>query len=198
MILKPLSGDNLKGAIQTLVANHYSHSVPAGKSFYYMFDEALVVFSIPANKNIGKFLFGKPVIIWELTRLWAPNGHAPNLLTQAIAAGVRSLREVVPDLQAVVSYADPNVGHSGTVYRAASWHYTGQSTEGRYYSRGGQCVSRRAFHSGSKSLTKQEILDRGYVEERRSGKHRFVRIIDHRLSLRVLAAKRNVEGKCAG
>lgn len=167
-------------AIEVIRQNHYTHSVPAGKSHYLRFGDALIVWSIPANKNIANFVLGWPGKVWELARLWAPDGHAPNLLTQAISAGVAAIRKLEnPD--ALVSYADPNVGHRGGVYRAASWIYHGQSEEARAY-RGpdGAVVSRRAFHSGKTGLKKAEILALGFSELRLPGKERFVKPLSRR------------------
>lgn len=169
-----LKGNDLKRALDIVEANHYAHSIPSGKTYAFCLDAAIVLFSVPANKNIAKFLLGFPGVVWELTRLWAPNGHEKNLLTRAISYGVRQMCQVVPKLDALVSYADPNVGHAGGVYRAASWIYTGQSEEGRYYkSKEGQVVARRKFHSGKKSMTKAQILALGYEEFKMPGKHRF-------------------------
>lgn len=170
----PLRGDELERALRLVEANHYAHSLPSGKTYAFELDEAIVLFSIPANKNIAKFVLGFDGVVWELSRLWAPDGHEKGLLTRAISHAVRSLRLLVPKLDAVVSYADPNVGHSGGVYRAASWIYTGQSEEGRYYRKNGQVVARRKFHSGKKFLTKDQILALGYEECSVPGKHRFV------------------------
>ena len=169
-------------AINTIKANHYTHSVPSGKSYYFACDHALVVYSIPANKNIAKFILGWPGKVWELSRLWAPDGHEPNLLTQAISVATRAIwRAEHPD--AVVSYADPSAGHKGGVYRAASWIYHGQSDEVRAYrSTDGQTVSRRAFHSGGKGMTKAQIEALGYVEFRAPGKERFVHPLSKRAS----------------
>ena len=116
-----LVGQDRLCAIVTITRNHYTASVPSGKSHYFAYGAALVVYSIPANKNIGQFLLGYTGEVWELTRLWAPDGHEPNLLTRAIKFTVRSLRIVEPGIEALVSYADPNAGHTGGVYRAASW-----------------------------------------------------------------------------
>lgn len=169
-----LEDDDLKSALETIKANHYSHSIPSGKTFAFRFREAIILFSIPANRNIAKFLLGHPGNVWELTRLWAPDAHDPNLLTQAISYGIKQIKAAVPGLDALVSYADPNVGHEGGVYRAASWVYTGQSEEGRYYrSREGQVVARRKFHSGKRALRKAEIEALGYRELKLPGKHRF-------------------------
>lgn len=169
--------------------HHYTHSIPSGKSHYFAYETAIIVYSIPANQFIAQFLLGHDAPVWELSRLWAPDGHRKNLLTQAIAESLKELRRIEPDLEAVVSYADPNVGHHGGVYRAASWIYTGQCEDGRYYTDStGQSVARRKFHSGSNILTKAEILALGYIESKRPGRHRYVKPLTR-------AAKRSVEQK---
>ena len=167
-------------AISVIKQNHYTHSVPSGKSHYIEFESAIVVWSIPANKNIAKFLLGWPANVWELSRLWAPDGHEPNLLTRAISAGVRAIKALEnPD--ALVSYADPNAGHKGGVYRAASWIYHGKSAEVRtYIDRLGRTFARRAFHSGSKGMTKAAIEALGYRELKLPGKERFVKPLSRR------------------
>ena len=168
-------------AAAVLRERHYTQSVPSGKSYYFLVDVALVVFSIPANHNIGKFLLWQGAKVWELSRLWAPDGHERNLLTYAIAGAVRELRKTEPGIDALVSYADPNVGHEGFVYKAASWLFTGQSEETRAY-RGphGEVMSRRAFHSGRSFPRKAEILEMGYTELRLPGKHRYVKGLTRR------------------
>ncbi len=158
-------------------ANHYTHSVPSGKSHYIRFGDAVVVWSIPANKNIARFILGYVGSVWELSRLWAPDGHAPNLLTQAISAAVKIICQLEkPD--ALVSYADPNAGHKGGVYRAASWIYHGKSDEVRAYrGKDGAIAARRAFHSGSKGMTKAQIEAQGFTQLKLPGKERFVKPI---------------------
>lgn len=175
-----------EAARQQIIAHHYTHSVSSGKSYYLECGEAFVVWSIPANKNLGQFFLAgqaqaSPVIVWELSRLWAPDGHAPNLLTQAISAAVKWIATAeTPDF--LVSYADPNAGHTGGVYRAASWLLHGQSEEVRAYRRltDGQIVARRAFHSGKKCLRKSEIEALGYSQLKLPGKFRFVKPISRR------------------
>lgn len=164
-----------------ICANHYTKSVPSGDSIFTQFDGAIIVFSRPANKNISRWLLGGDNLVWELSRMWAPDSHRRNLLTQAIKRCERSFlltlrRETIPWPEALVSYADPNAGHEGTVYRAASWTYLGQSEESRSYVNGdGLVMPRRAFHSSRSSLTKAEIEAQGFVELRRPGKRRFAK-----------------------
>lgn len=184
-----LTGEARKKAETTIRERHYTHCVPSGKSYYVAYDDAIVVWSIPANKNIARFILGFDGKVWELSRLWAPDGHRPNLLTEAISAAVGVLRSHEKNIDALVSYADPNAGHEGGVYRAASWLYHGQSEESRVYvDSSGQSVARRAFHSGSKGMTKAEIAALGYVQKKLPGKQRFVRPLSR-------AAKRKLNGK---
>lgn len=185
-MLVELLGAERKQAEQLIIARHYTRSIPSGKSHYLGYEHAVVVWSIPANYNLGKFICGWDARVWELARLWAPDGHRANLLTEAIAAGVRWIsRRERPD--AVVSYADPNVGHRGGVYRAASWLFHGQSDESRgYVDADGNILARRAFHSGGGSgMTKAEIEAAGYQQVHRDGKLRFVRPLSKRAAAAV-------------
>lgn len=166
-------------ARELILMNHYTRSVPSGKSWYHVHDGAVVVFSLPPNMNISRWLLGEGEdnAVLELSRLWAPDGHQPNLLTQAIAASVRALRpHWGPSIKALISYADPNVGHLGGIYRAASWVYLGRCEESRHYrDAAGNVVARRKFHSGRNFLRKAEIEALGFYEVKLPGKHRFAR-----------------------
>ena len=169
-----LSGIWRDRAIETVKTKHYTHSVPSGKTHWFEYQSALVAWSIPANNNVSRFLIGEPNRVWELARLWAPDGHEPNLLTQAISATLRELRRIEPRVLAVVSYAVFCLKKKGGVYRAASWLYLGQCEESRYYvDASGQAVSRRKFHSGNRCMVKAEIEALGFREMRKPGKHRF-------------------------
>jgi hypothetical protein len=162
--------------LEIIRRNHYTGSVPSGKRAVFQYEDAIVVFAIPANKNISTWLLGRPNVVWELSRLWAPDGHRPNLLTEAIADATRRFRGEYPEVEALVSYADPSAGHKGGVYRAASWMFLGQCEETRSYrSPDGRIVSRRAFHSGRRSLRKAEIEALGYVQANTPGKYRFAK-----------------------
>lgn len=173
-----LKGANRRVAEKQVREKHYTHSVPSGKTHFLRYESAIISYSIPANPNAKSFFLGENIEgeVWELSRLWAPDDHRHNLLTQAISRSLTVLVEIEPSVVACIAYADPNVGHSGGVYRAASWMYCGQSEEGRYYQdEDGQVVSRRKFHSGNEHLTKDEILDYGYTETKRAGKQRFAK-----------------------
>ena len=168
--------------------NHYTRSWPSGKSWVFRYEDALVVMSIPANYNTARWLGVPRNRVWELSRLWAPDGHRPNLLTEAISRAVRAFHAL--DLaDAVVSYADPTASHHGGVYKAASWTQLGQSEEGRAYrDTGGRIIPRRKFHAGTSFTRKAGILALGYAEVMVPGKLRFARGLT-RLGKRAVLAK---------
>jgi hypothetical protein len=152
--------------------------------YFVGYGEAVVVWSLPANYSAAQhFMPGtESPRVWELTRLWAPDGHDRNLLTGAISEAIRVLKQVEPDIDLVMSYADPSAGHEGFVYRAASWIPVGRSEEVRAWRHrdGGPILPRRAFQSGSKHLNKPEVEALGYVQLKLAGKHRFVRPLSKR------------------
>ena len=176
-----LFGAERRAAERLICERHYTASVPSGKSYYVPYEDAIVIWAIPANPHLSRFVTrlddGK---VWELARLWAPDGHRPNLLTEAIASAVRTLRLVETDTDAVVSYADPAAGHHGGIYRAASWRYHGRSESRAWRSATGEIVARRAFHSGTSFLRKPQIEALGYTQVTTPGKIRFVRPLTRR------------------
>jgi hypothetical protein len=171
----PIYGAKLVACKRVIETHHYTRSVPSGKSHYFYVRGVIVCFSIPANKNIGRFLLKRECVCWELARLWAKDGHSRNALTRAIAVAAVALKRVEPDVEVLVSFADPNAGHEGHVYRAASWVYAGRSEEVRAYLKDGQTYPRRRFHSGDRCMTKAEIEARGYRQVSRIGKIRFAK-----------------------
>src|SRR6188472_3019170 len=89
-------------AARIIISNHYTHRFPSGWTRSYSFGDVVVVFSIPANKNLERFIFERGMCMRELARLWAPDGHAPFALTQALSAIIKRLRHDVPECQALV------------------------------------------------------------------------------------------------
>lgn len=170
-------GGAKRKACETLMRDrHYTKSIPSGKSHWFYHEGVIVVFSIPANMNLGKFILKRKCVCWELSRMWGCKGHRKNAMTEAIRLSIIGLKRVEPDVEVLVTFADPNVGHEGFVYRAASWRYTGKSEDPRgYEDADGKFYPRRKFHSGGRCMTKAEIESRGFKQVVRDGKHRFVR-----------------------
>jgi len=171
----------------TITSQHYLRSMPTAGTRTFEFESALVVFSPPASPTVAASLGFEPTEVWELSRLWAPDRHAPDLLTRALAYAVREFRKIEPNVAALVSFADPAAGHRGGIYRAASWAYLGQSEETRAF----RYADGRPVHH--RTLTRKKIdkaarQAMGIMESWAPGKHRFAKGLT-RKARKVIAAK---------
>lgn len=68
---------------------------------------------------------------WELARLWVRDEEPRNTETWFLSRCVKIVKRDRPDVKYLVSYADPSVGHIGTIYKAANWKGDGRTDEGR-------------------------------------------------------------------
>jgi len=86
-----------------------------------------IVYSMPpreADKRYG----GK---VWELARLYLLDEIPKNAETWLIGQSVRYLKRHHKDVKHLLSYADPSVGHAGTIYKAANWRVDGRTDDDR-------------------------------------------------------------------
>lgn len=119
-------------ADQVRQGHYLGTSFPKRPVHWFEHDGAIVVFAVPANRHLSSWLLGTPNCVVELARLWAPDGHRQNLLSQTLSRSIASLRQAHPGYEAVIAFADPRAGHHGGVYRAANFVALGQSEDRRY------------------------------------------------------------------
>lgn len=92
----------------------------------------ICTFGFPPNYNYndGKCIFHDlKMKTLELNRLVINDNEEKNLLSFFLAKCLKLL----PSPLALVSYADPNVHHTGYIYQATNWFYTGTSTPKKRY-----------------------------------------------------------------
>ena len=82
-----------------------------------------IVYSLPPRETCKRY----GVDVWELARLYVIDGTPKNTESWFIARTVRMVRGPM----ALVSYADPSAGHTGTIYRAANWIADGRTDDDR-------------------------------------------------------------------
>jgi hypothetical protein len=58
---------------------------------------------------------------WELSRLWIDDKVPKNAETFLIGRAIRQIRREHRNLRTLISFADPEYGHSGVIYRASNW-----------------------------------------------------------------------------
>jgi hypothetical protein len=111
---------------------HYSRHASGFRCAFALVDnegfvEGVVVFGNPVGKNVKPHAFeGGDTEIYELTRLVIQTTK-PNAASYLVGRAL----QLLPKPAAVMSYADTEWGHSGIVYQATNWTYTGLTgTEG--------------------------------------------------------------------
>lgn len=109
--------------------------------------------------------------VLSLTRLVlipeAPTNAATFLLMKSVGQIRNDAR-----WECLVTYADTWQNHTGMIYKAANWDYQGLTTPEMIWTDDqGRMVQRKR---GPKTLTRGDMLDRGYVPQGRFAKHKFM------------------------
>lgn len=87
----------------------------------------MIVYALPPRETAKRY-GGKT---WELARLYLLDEIPRNAETWCISSSVRYIKRNHSDVEFLVSYADPSVGHSGLIYRAANWKSDGKTDQER-------------------------------------------------------------------
>ena len=112
---------------------HYAKTVPSSSYAYNVYNEAsewcgTICYGIGANKSIAQPFGMKPGEVFELVRV-ALNGKQP-CTSECVAASLRQIHKDAPQLKLIVSYADADQEHIGTIYQATNWIYLGKTDVG--------------------------------------------------------------------
>ncbi len=181
----------LKDVQAFIKQNHYSRTHPGGvtHAFAAYRDDTLVgamLFGYMAGNPKGMcFLheLDSPKFYRELMRLVLVDDTPKNTETRFIGWALRELRKD-PELVGLVSFADPDAGHAGTIYAASNWIYTGLQKQDRpHLIVNGTVVHPRMCldNWGTSSVAKLQALGLTVETKPRLPKHRFVYVWDQRL-----------------
>lgn len=130
---------------------HYSKAVPAAPIGYNVYNDAeewcgVILFGGGANRNIGmqyNLVLGQ---VLELTRV-ALNGKQEQT-SKALALAIKQIKKDRPMCRLIVSYADCDQSHLGTIYQATNWVYTGLQDKGdTFFIIKGKKTHRKSVHS---------------------------------------------------
>ncbi len=159
---------------------HYSGIMPTGKAVKYGVWEdtgfiGAVIYSRGASPYLGRWLGLESDEVCELTRI-ALDAHDV-AVSHLIARTARDLAQTNPGLRAIISFADPVQGHSGRIYQASNWLYTGMSKGVREYRINGRWRHLRgAYYHPARP---------GAPMRTAPGKHRYVWPLDKQIRRRV-------------
>lgn len=125
----------------------------------------VLVYALPPRETSKRY-GGKT---WELARLWVDDCMPKNTETYFMARGTAYIKTFHTDVKMLVSYADPSVGHAGTIYKAANWKSDGRTDQERKTPRFDYVVD------GKKYSRKSHVPATALWVERipRVSKHRF-------------------------
>lgn len=129
---------------------HYSQCVPANTIGYNIYNDSgdwcgVVIFGTGATNNIGCPYNLPQGAVLELVRV-ALNGKQEQT-SKAVSMSLKQLKKDVPQCRLVVSYADCDQKHLGTIYQATNWIYEGLSKGDTYFIIHGKKTHRRSIHS---------------------------------------------------
>lgn len=137
---------NKKIAETMIVKNHYSHKwslCQVAYGIFYKTDDESPFFTNVNEKLIGCVIYGQPVgrsaaesiscliaidEVFELTRLFIHDGYGRNIESYSISESMRQVKKDFPKIKAIISYADGEQNHKGTIYQAANFYYQGNSS----------------------------------------------------------------------
>lgn len=133
---------------------HYSKIVPGGRLVRFGVWEkgkfiGTILYGCGVNKEIGRFINLKMHEISELVRVALDNHKNP--VSKIVSFSMKKLKKDFPNIQALVSYADPEQSHKGTIYQAMNWYYIGDTAPNIKYRKNGKFYHPRTLANRDKS-----------------------------------------------
>lgn len=108
---------------------HYAKAVPQSLCSFAVFNGkgewcGCIVYAMGSNPHLGKQFGVKQGEVCELVRV-ALNGKQEST-SKALSISLKLLPKYNPLLKIVISYADCDQDHTGTIYQATNWIYEGK------------------------------------------------------------------------
>lgn len=161
---------------------HYSKCLPPSKSVKIGAWEnnrfiGVVVFGVGATNSLLKPYNLEQNEGCELVRLALTKHETP--VSRIMSIAIRFLKKANPGLRLIVSFADPEEGHIGSIYQATNWLYCGRTEDCKYPVVNGVVTHPRQMSR----LVKRDGLKRNsvnYVLKR--GKYRYLMPLDKKMS----------------
>ena len=171
---------------------HYSDGMPSGKLLKVGVWEygdfiGCIIYSRGGAPNIGEPYGLDQTEVCELTRVALADHDAP--VTQILSISRKLLIRKCPGLRLVVSYADPEQDHIGTIYQADNWIYERQLNGRDYIKIDGETYHPRSLNAkvGTSSIKKlKKHFGPGRVEAVPvEGKYKYLYPLDESMKRKV-------------
>jgi len=160
-----------------------------------------VLFSRGASTNLLKPYGLTNTEGCELTRIALSSHKTP--VSKIAKIAIKMLTKQNKGLRLIVSYADPMEGHSGGIYQAGNWVYTGTSSQDRaYIDRNGKRYHSRVIAEHGSGYRKQFgvmrkcMSSKGMTKIITPGKHRYLMPLDDEIRKRIEPLRKPYPKKC--
>lgn len=208
---------NKSTAKAMILKHHYTHSwslCQVAYGIYYNTGEKLEFIDCDNTKLIGCIVYGCPVgrsaaasisdklnidEVYELIRLFIFDGYGKNIESYCIGQSFKLLNAEFPKIKCILSYADGEQGHTGTIYKATGFLYQGNSsfklmptyslslTGPPNYN---WMHSRTVFstYGGTNIEHLKRVINRTFWKKKESSKHRYIKFISNKVDNKRLIA----------
>ena len=138
---------------------HYSHSVPQVTYAYNVWNDSdewcgVVLYGYGATINISRPFDKWNGQVMELVRVALNGRQGHGRTSEAVAMTLKAIHREAPWVDLIVSYADLDQGHVGTLYQATNWVYIGCRGAGQ----------RCAFVINGKKMHPKSVYSKGWRE----------------------------------
>ena len=128
-------------AKKMIIEKHYTHAFSMCRyalGIYYVGEKDHKFYDEKEKKLIGCMTYGYPVgrsaiksmiptlekeEVLELTRLYIDDGYGKNIESLSMGKSFKWLKQNASNIKMLISYADPEQMHLGTIYQATNWLY---------------------------------------------------------------------------
>ncbi len=175
---------NYETAARMVETYHYAHRVPSIVVAVGMFVDGTLVgcctFGTILSNNADKICGEEYKLnVIELTRLfifdWAGRNSESWLIGQAFAL-------IPKDYFIMLSYADSGHNHTGYIYQATNWIYTGCVSRTGYKDENGNDINERTIFDPRKKINDYDK----YIRYEQAPKHRYIYFLGNRRQRREL------------
>ena len=168
---------------------HYAKRVPSASYAYNVYNEqnewcGVIIFGVGATPNIGKPFGMANGEVLELVRV-ALNGKQP-CTSECVGQAIRQLHKDAPHIKMLVSFADIDYHHIGTIYQATNWIYLGDMNVGNrgFFIVHGKKMHPKTIHDHKWVQSVEwlkEHVDPKAEEVKTLGKRKYIFVFDKKL-----------------
>ena len=163
---------------------HYAEAVPVCQFAYSIFNDSdewcgVIIYGSGATPHIASPYDKLPGQVVELERVALNGKQGHGATSKAVSLTIKALAKEAPWIDLIVSYADLDQGHAGTLYQATNWIYQGLTNANQ---RGAFIINGKRYHPKSvhskgwkqSVLWLRENVDPEAKEFITKGKHKYL------------------------